>query len=737
MRALAKIAQALTRTARLSVIKKGLTMTPLGRGLRYHFKTEALDDETFNVIDFVYHEQLSTPFEVKLILFSRYSDLTAQAIVDQTATLSWYVNGESIRHCHGIVSQFIVGDTGHRHTQYQITLVPAMSRLKLRHNSRIYQQQSAVTIINSLLNEMGISDVVFAVSSAAQQRIREYCVQYSENDFDFISRLAAEEGLFYYFEQTKDKHTAAFKHTLVFCDNTAALGKISQPFPYIAATGGVSEYPYVRKFSYQHQIKPNTAVLKDYSFKKPAYSFLHKQQGRELAYQQEKYEHFDFPGRYKDDQFAKPFVKARLEYLRTDAKVATAHSNIMTATTGVKFTLSEHLDPALNRHWLITGVKHTGLQGQGAEGSQGVTTYNNEFTAIAGHLPWQAQPQTKPVINGTQIAIVVGPPDEEIYCDEYGRVKIQFPWDRYGQGNDKSSCWVRVSQGGAGAQYGSIAIPRIGHEVIVSFLEGDPDQPIIIGRSFHAVNLVPYPLPANKTRTVIKTKSHKSEGSNELRFDDATNNEEIYLHGQKDLNILIENDRKTHIKHDQHINVDHDRFTQVNNNDHLTVQGNRNLHIKGMRSEVVDKSLHIKQANSLLSEAGQEVHLKAGNKIVIEAGVEITIKAGGSFVKIDPAGVHLSGPGVNLNSGGSAGGGSGYGGTAAILPLGVAPATMPQDVAIVSGEPVAFKQYAIKHKIIHDLQQDTPLTQICQKQTDGTCPLSDCPCGNAPGGPKQ
>ncbi|MGF1770659.1 type VI secretion system tip protein VgrG, partial [Enterovibrio makurazakiensis] len=220
-------------------------------------------------------------------------------------------------------------------------------------------------------------------------------------------------------------------------------------------------------------------------------------------------------------------------------------------------------------------------------------------------------------------------------------------------------CWVRVSQGWAGGQYGMMAIPRIGHEVIVSFLEGDPDQPIITGRTYHATNVPPYPLPANKTRTVIRTETHQGEGFNELRFEDQAEQEEIYVHAQKDMNLLVENDRKDNIKHDLHLDVENERFSHIKVDDHLTVDGQSKAHVAGDISLTTDSSLHIKQGKKHLLEAGSEIHHKAGDKIIIEAGTEITIKTSAGFVKLDPAGVHLSGAVVNLNSGGSTGNGSG------------------------------------------------------------------------------
>ncbi len=689
-----------------------------GSGLRFHFSAQGLDEESLEVLDFNFIEHLSTPFEVKLTLLSRFNNLSAESIVDQTGLLTWTFDEIVQRQVHGIVSQFSKDDSGHHQTQYQLTLVPALARLKLRQNSRIFQQQSVLDIIATLLGEMGLKDYAFSCAPRFESEIREYCVQYRESDFEFISRLAAEVGLFYFFEHSADTHT------LVFSDSTRKLANLAEPFPYHALSGGVSDAPYVNGFSFLHQIKSASVTLKDNSFKKPQYSFLLSSTGKALAHQRADYEHFDYPGRYKNDATGLPITQVRQEYLRRDAQVATAKSNIMQAISGVKFDLIEHGDSHLNQNWLITGVKHIGEQGAAAEeaNTEKQTRYHNEFTAIPGSFPWQAEPNVKPLVTGPQTAIVVGPENEEIFCDEFGRVKVQFPWDRYGTGdadtNKGASCWIRVSQSWAGGQYGMMAIPRIGHEVIVSFLEGDPDQPIITGRAFNAISQVPYPLPANKTRTVIKTQTHKGKGSNELRFDDECDQEEVYIHAQKDLNTLVENDHSAHIKHDAHLDVENERFTHIKGNDHLTVEGESRQNIKGDKSLTVEGSIQMKTGSNWINETGSEVHIKAGHKMVIETSSEITIKAGGSFLKIDSAGVHLVGPAINLNSGGSAGTGSGYAGTLASLPGNVEAVILPNAL------PLQLSPATMSTLVVNNI----PLISMCLNQPDGGCLREDCPC---------
>ncbi|EOH0514640.1 type VI secretion system Vgr family protein [Vibrio fluvialis] len=639
--------------------------------LKYQFHVEGLEDDTLVVRGFDGQETLSSEringqlchgFRYQLELASRLANLTPEMVVDKVAELTLYRDDMLVQRVNGIVRRFTQGDTGHHHTFYSLTLVPALERLSLRHNSRIFQLNTVPEILSILLQEMGINDYAFALTRDCAQR--EFCVQYRETDLDFLHRLAAEEGLVYSFIHEEGKHT------LIFSDASESLPKLGEPIPYNTLAGGMIESPYISALSVHTQSEVSQTALQDYSFKKPAYSFAQQAVGTEMEYQQPDYEHFDAPGRYKDDVSGKAFSQIRLDYLRRNARTATGKSNQPLLRPGVKFDLKEHLDDTLNRDWLVVSVTSQGTQPQALEeaGGHGATTYANQFTLIPAHRTWRATPQAKPQVDGPMIATVVGPEGEEIFCDEHGRVKLHFPWDRYSNGDEHSSCWVRVSQGWAGSQYGMIAIPRIGHEVIVSFLNGDPDQPIVTGRTYHATNTAPYTLPDNKTKTVLRTETHQGQGYNELSFEDQAGSEQIYLHAQKDFDGLIENDHTRVIKHDKHLTVENDRFTQIKNNQHLIVGGESRESVTGNRTLMVEGSLHVKTGSVWVNESGTEVHIKAGQKVVIEAGSEITVKAGGSFVKVDPAGVHLSGAGVNLNSGGSPGSGSGFSGQAATLP---------------------------------------------------------------------
>ncbi|MBP5980331.1 MAG: type VI secretion system tip protein VgrG [Halomonas sp.] len=637
-----------------------------GTGLQFTLTLPGVDDTS--VVDFTHREALSQPFELVMNLASRNGSLDAAELLDREATLTVWQDGEALRQVHGIVSEFGRGDRGHRRTFYSLVLRPALWRLSLRHNSRIFQKVDPLTIINALCDERGITDVAFAVTRELPER--EYCVQYRETDLAFIERLAAEEGLFYFHEFEEGAHR------LIFADDPQVLANLGER-TYHSRAGGTAPTRHVRKLSHTARVAAATATLKDYSFKNPAYAQLHEHLGRDVEAhgQQTDYEHFDYPGRYKQYASGQPFTRIRLEQLRREAVTASAESDLPELAPGMRFSLTDHDTDSLNRDWQVVAISHTGEQPQALEedgmthsDASGMTRYVNHVTLMPGDAPWRATPNPKPRVDGPQVAFVVGPEGEEIHCDEHGRVKVQFPWDRYAEPNDTASCWVRVAQGWAGGGYGSIAIPRIGHEVIVSFLEGDPDQPLVTGRTYHAVNTAPYPLPEHKTRTVIRTQSHKAEGFNELRFEDEAGEEQIWLHAQKDLELLTLNDRIEEIRNDSFLKVHNDRINEIDNDDHHTVHGNRFEHAEGQQHLTVQGTLHINAGQAWLSESGRELHIKAGHKVVLEAGSELTLNAGGSFLKLDDGGVTISGPNVKVNAGGSPGNGTGQAAEGPLLP---------------------------------------------------------------------
>lgn len=598
------------------MVKLGFTLT-----------VDGLPKEVFVVVEYQGKESVSdclsgtlSPcygFRYDIKLASRESGITAQQVVDRQAQLMMTHNGKPVQFVHGIVRQFSQGDIGHHHTRYSLVLVPTLERLSLRQNSRIFQQKTVEDILNQILQEMGIANVSFALTRTLTPR--EFCVQYRETDLAFVHRLLAEEGITYYIEQSDGQHT------IVFCDDSALITKHSEAVPHNALPSGESDEAFVSAFQIRHQSEPSHLVFKDYSFKKPSYGFMQQQQGGDLSFQENGYEHYDFPGRYKEDGSGKAFSQFRLEYLRRESHLGRGDSNHPALQAGVKFDLSDNLEASANRDWLVIEVEHKGTQPQALEeeGGQGATTYHNTFTVLPANKTWRAKPQPKPQVDGPMIAQVVGPAGEEIYCDEHGRVKVHFPWDRESEQNERSSCWVRVSQGWAGTQYGFMAIPRIGHEVIVDFLNGDPDQPIIVGRTYHATNPSPYSLPDNKTRTVLKTKTHKGEGFNELRFEDQADGEEIFIHAQKDQNNVVNNDETTKVGHDRSEDIGNNETIAIGNDRVETVGNNEAITIGVDRSETVGNNETIVVVNNRQERVGANEAIEiGGNQIVTIGGAQ-------------------------------------------------------------------------------------------------------------------
>ncbi|MCU6243951.1 type VI secretion system tip protein VgrG [Enterobacter asburiae] len=651
-----------------------------GTGLQFTVRMEKLSASTFAVVEFELKEALNAPFALSLKLASPQPGIDFGDVLDQPCELMVWYNGELQRRVSGIVSHFAQGDTGFRRTRYEAIVRPALWRTGLRTNCRIFQVKKPQDIIGELLEEAGILDYAFSLRQ--DHAAREYCVQYRESDLDFITRLAAEEGMFFWHE------FEAGKHRVVFADHTGALEKKETPVFFSLANQGLEQGAYVRQFRYAEAVRTTAVELRDYSFKNPAYNQSNKKISHDLAHQREPYEHYDYPGRYKQAESGKAFSAYRLDALRADAVTGSGLSNCAELRPGLRFMLEEHQNAAFNTQWQVVSVKHEGKQPQALEeeGGDKPTTFTNKFEVIKAGTAWRALMPERPMVDGPQIATVTGPATEEIYCDEHGRVKVKFPWDRYGNSDDLSSCWVRVSQGWAGGRYGMVALPRVGHEVVVSFLEGDPDQPIITGRTYHATNLAPYVLPHNKTRTVIRTDTHQGTGFNELSFEDAATREQVFLHAQKDHDTIINNDHRQSVGHDQHLSVVQDKFERIDRHSHRTVGqddyelihqdhhqsigrhfiqsitqtfkrfigGGEVTRIEGSRQTTLTGSEEAIIGANHRTVVNNDHYLKATD-IVLEAGQSFTVKGPGGFMTIDESGITLQGNLVKVNEGGSPG----------------------------------------------------------------------------------
>ncbi|EIU4875417.1 type VI secretion system tip protein VgrG, partial [Pseudomonas aeruginosa] len=444
-----------------------------------------------------------------------------------------------------------------------------------------------------------------------------------------------------------------------------------RPTAYVHDSGLVADEPVIKRFSLRLASRTTRTTRRDYDFEKPRLLLEAGNRPAADAPAEPDLEDYDYPGRFVDRQRGKLLSQRALERHRADRRLGEGVSDQPLLVSGHFLKIAEHPRAEWNDLWLLSEVFHEGKQPQVLE--ENVTSdtsastddfqqgYRNRFLAT----PWEVffRPpleHPKPRVLGSQTVVVTGPPGEEIHCDRYGRVRVQFHWDREGQGDDKSSCWLRVASGWAGNGYGGIVIPRVGMEVLVDFLEGDPDQPLVSGCVYHAAHPVPYELPANQTRSVFKSLSSPGGGGyNELRIEDRKGQEQIFVHAQRDWDENIEHDQKIRVGHERHDTVEANSYSEFKAEEHHTVRGERKVELKADDHLTVGDSQHVKLGRAYLAKAGREIHLKAGQKMVIEADSELTVKAGGSFIRLDASGIAISGPLARINAGGAPGSGSG------------------------------------------------------------------------------
>ncbi|MDC9612814.1 type VI secretion system tip protein VgrG [Xenorhabdus khoisanae] len=589
-------------------------------GLQFTLTAGGLPPQTFVVTDFALTEGFSQPFNLNVGLASADPAIDFPAVLDRSATLTILQEGVEQRSITGMVARFEQGNTGLHQTTYQMTLRPDLWRTTLRQNSRIFQQQDIATIVTTLLKEHGIRDVVFSLRHPHPER--EFCVQYQESDFVFLQRLTAEEGIFYFFECGNGRNT------LVFADDAGSVPP-GIVIPYQPGEGSTLGEPSVSSLTYSAQVRPAQVELKDYTFKNPAWGAEFRAQMKEETLQEMYYEHYDYPGRFKDEVHGEAFTRYRLEALRNDAVMGQGSGHAIAVQPGRLFTLTNHPRPDLNQPWQVVGASHSGSQPQARETAAGDsgTTLHSHFSFIRHNQSWRPTPLPKPVVDGPQIAKVVGPAGEEIFCDQYGRIRLQFPWDRYGNSDDHSSCWIRVTQPWAGQGWGMLAIPRIGQEVVVDFLHGDPDQPIVTGRTYHASNIPPGGLPGSKTQMAFRSKTHKGEGYNELLFEDAKGSERLSMHAQKDMH--------TTVKDNQSLVVEKGNRTltiQKGDEQKTVAQGNLSEEICQTRSTAASSVVVVTEG-----EKGEE----PGTQFY-KAANAISLMVGNSQIQLDTEGIALA-----------------------------------------------------------------------------------------------
>ncbi len=532
-------------------------------------------------------EQLSNLFRYELDLVSEQASIDTNKILGDAATVVLQMPSGQPRYFNGFVSRFTNEGLDGGYTRFRATLVPWLWLLTRTSDCRIFQEKTVPDIIKEVFRDNGFSG--FDDRLTGSYRTWEYCVQYRETDFNFVSRLMEQEGIYYYFEH-HDGH-----HVLVLADSISAHG----PYPgydtikfFPPGGSGHRDEETVSDWSVSHEVLPGSYVHNDFDFKAPKKNLvtLRKIAREHPAADGELY---DYPGEFVEYGEGETYARTRIEELHARFEVTSGAADAHGLACGYTFELDNHPDPQQNREYLVTAATYSiesDAFGTGSSGTGG-QAYTCQFSAMDTKQPYRPHRVTpKPIVQGPQTAIIAGKSGEEIWTDKYGRVKVQFHWDRYGKADESASCWIRVSQGWAGKNWGAMYIPRIGQEVIVEFLEGDPDRPIITGRVYNGDNMPPYTLPSNATQSGVKTRSSKGGSPanfNEIRFEDKKGEEHLYIHAEKDQNIVVENDRSDSVGHDETVTIGNDETVTIGNDRTEIVANNEDITIGVNRTETV------------------------------------------------------------------------------------------------------------------------------------------------------
>jgi type VI secretion system secreted protein VgrG len=566
-------------------------------------------------------EELGRLFRLELELLSEESEIKFKDILGQNVTIRLNLPDNQIRYFNGFVSRFKQEETTvDDFSVYSATVHPWLWFLTLKINCRIFQEMTVPDIIKKVFKDSGFTD--YEESLSGSYRTWEYCVQYRESDFDFVSRLMEQEGIYYYFKHEKTKHT------LVMSDSVSSHEPYSgyEKLPYYPPSESLlRERDHIYNWQVNQTIQSGVCELNDFDFERPKADLKVKSSiAREHAYATQ--EIFDYPGEYIETGDGETYARTRIEEAQAQYERIVGEGNARGLCSGSLFQLSDYPREDQNREYLIVTVEHeVELNAYTSNSGTGSTQpYMCKFTAMPSKEPFRsACITTKPVVRGPQTAIVTGPAGDEIHTDKYGRIKVGFHWDRESQLDETSSCWVRVAQIWAGKQWGGIHIPRVGQEVIVDFLEGDPDRPIITGSVYNNDNMPPYDLPANATQSGIKSRSTvggTAENFNEIRLEDKKGSEEIFLQGEKDWTINIKNDKTQTIGNDETVEITNNKTETVGKDKEVTV----------------GQKMTLTAEEELILECGQaKVTLKKTGDIAIE-GMMIEITAQGGIVLTSP-----------------------------------------------------------------------------------------------------
>lgn len=602
-------------------------------------------------------EAVSTPYAMTVELVSRERGVALANLLHKPAFLSFGPDGEGF---HGHIHSAHKGNSSVHLTHYTIVLKPWLAYLEHSSHRRSFQHMTMPNIVLEVLKEHGLFDGLHVEFRGTAHGIpaRDYCVQYDESDLHFVNRLCEEDGWFYRFEHSADRHRLIFAH-----DETLFPHATRVTIPFNSLNAMVPEEYFVNEFGVRLAARTSHVTHRDYDFQKSSY-LPQSQQGPQPTEAQAirgidphagpKLEHYVYPGRFVDDERSNSFAIRDLQRHRTDFQLADGKSDSPVLRSGTLIRLVKHPQQNWNIPWVLIQVSHEGRQPQvleefgtssAVDAGRIVQGYKNSFTAIPEAVPFRpALRHPKALIHSTQTAKVTGPVGEEIHCDKFGRVKVKFHWGRSELEDQTSSCWVRVASNWAGANYGAVTLPRVGMEVLISYLEGDPDKPVVMGCLPNSLNPVPYELPENKTKSVFRSKSSTaSQGFNEVSFEDRSGAEKVYLRAQRDMEQLIQNDSRLEVRGHRFETIKGDSTTVINANENLTIIGARKVQLSVGDHLQVAGSSHTFVAGSLMIEAAQEVHISGAN-IVIDGGMSLSLSVNGQHLVLSPAGIFSSVP---------------------------------------------------------------------------------------------
>ena len=612
----------------------------MGTGLVFTCTIGGLPENTFQVTQFDLQEGLSQLFSLSIQAVSPLAEIDFQTVLGVASSLTVKRDGKILRTVQGILAGAEQGNTDGVKTWYHFVIRPEMWVMTLKQDSRIFQNMTVPNILETLLSESHIKfDKQFY--HPEEHLKREYITQKRETMYEFWCRLAAEEGINYWFEEGPQ---------LFYSDRHLGM-KAGIPLTYNPQSETDITDSTATTWRYAEQLCSDIRVDKDYNQLRPSYPLSHQVTG-EVHQQHEVFESY---GRFQEDAEGKPLNQIRYEQSQNQRQVGTATTNCIELAPGRIFTLSNHPSPRMNTTWQVVSVSHHGVQpladNSGGEGTQ----LSNQLSFIPSTQEWRPPYRYKPTADGDELATVVGPPGEEIYTNAQGAVTVYFHWDRRGKPDHSASCWVRVAHGWNGDGFGFMSIPRVGQEVIISYLNNDIDKPIITGCTYNGRNRPPIDLPKHKTRTTFRTKTHKGDGFNELRFEDEAGQEEIYVHAQKNLAINVLNSRGERINYDRTTSIGHNDELVVANNRTVTVEGNQAHKTTGNYQDKIDGDRHLSVEGDLVKAIQGVVSVNAQGDITLQSSSKITLKVGGSFVVVHSGGVDIKGPAINLNTGGSPG----------------------------------------------------------------------------------